>query len=344
VAYTMLEREAASDRELYDTLLQREKELQVLANSRGNNVRVVERAAVPRAPSTPDIGRTVTLGLLVGLMVAAGLVLSLDYLDDTVKTPDDITRKLGLPCLGTVPALPDPSARRALSGTRSGQFGEAIRSLRTSIAFSHGAPCPGILLVTSAQPLEGKSTTASHLAVALAYGGAKVLLIDADMRRPSIHKATGVRMSPGLADILLGETTLTQAVTRVKEPSLWILPAGTLPDNPSELLTSAKMAALMGQLKQGPFDWVVVDTPPVLAVTDASVLAKHATGVAFILGAGMTRRRAAERAIETLAIGGPRILGAVLNRVEHSPDSYYAYEEYHVDLSRHRAVTERASA
>jgi len=122
---------------------------------------------------------------------------------------------------------------------------------------------------------------------------------------------------------------LTQAVIRLPAPSLWILPAGTPPENPSELLSSPAMEALIAQLRTGPFDWVVVDTPPVLAVTDSSILARHATGVVFVLGAAMTRRRAAERAIDTLALAGPRILGAIINRVSYTPDAYYSYEQYH---------------
>ena len=202
VAYTMLERQAASNRQLYETLLQREKELQVLANSRGNNVRIVERATAPAAAATPDVARSLTLGLLVALFAAFGLVFVLDYLDDTIKAADDLTRKLGLPCLGLVPALRHPVDHPLLSAGRSGQFGEAIRSLRTSVTFSHSETGTGVLMVTSAQPLEGKTTTACNLAVALAYGGAKVLLVDADMRRPSVHEAFGLVGGPGLADVL----------------------------------------------------------------------------------------------------------------------------------------------
>jgi capsular exopolysaccharide synthesis family protein len=333
VSYTLLEREAESNRTLYETLLQREKELQVLANSRGNNVRLVERAAPPGVAATPDVRRLVMMGLLLGLAAACGLVVALDYLDDTVKSPDEITRKLGLPCLGLVPALKGSARGRVVSSARTGQFGESIRSLRTSIAFSHDAPGTGILLITSAQPLEGKTTTACNVASALAYGGAKVLLLDVDMRRPSVHHTIGISAGPGLAEVLLERARLSEAVVRLETPSLWVLRAGTPPANPSELLASGTMEGLMTQLRSGPFDWVVVDTPPVLAVTDAPVLGKHATGVVFVLGANMTRRRTAERAIEAMAAGGPRLLGAVLNRVAQTPDAYYSYEQYHVDAT-----------
>jgi capsular exopolysaccharide synthesis family protein len=156
-----------------------------------------------------------------------------------------------------------------------------------------------------------------------------VLLVDADMRRPSVHGTFGIASHIGLSGVLASGTPLTQAVTRVQSPSLWILPAGSPPPNPSELLASPAMEALVGQFREGPFDWVIVDTPPVLAVTDAAVLARHATGVVFVVGANMTRRRVAERAIETLAMAGPRILGALLNRVAYTSDAYYSYKQYH---------------
>jgi len=324
VTYTVLQRDAQSNRELYQTLLRREKELQVLANSRGNNVRLVERAGVPGAPFSPNLRKALMLGTIVAFLVAVGLVLGLDYLDDTIKTPEDISR-LGLPFLALIPAARGGRNRPTLSGHND--FSEAIRSLRTSIALStrQGG---SIVLVTSAQPLEGKTTTACNLATALAYGGAKVLLIDADMRRPGVHQAFGLENRCGLSELLSGQAHLTQAVQRLAEPNLWIMPAGSTPHNPSELLASGRMEALLGQVQNGPFDWVIVDTPPVLAVTDASILTQWVSGVAFVVGSEMTRRRLAERAIETLAAGRPRILGAVLNRVDVSRNRYYYTRHY----------------
>jgi len=152
--------------------------------------------------------------------------------------------------------------------------------------------------------------------------------VDADLRRPSVHKAFGLENRLGLSDVLSGAAPLASAAYRLSAPdNLWVMPAGAPPHNPSELLGSKRMESLIEQMRSGPFEWVIIDTPPVLAVTDASILARQATGVAFVLGSGMTRRRLAERAIETLAIGGPRILGAVLNRVVASRETYY-YSEY----------------
>jgi capsular exopolysaccharide synthesis family protein len=326
VAYTVLEREAESNRDIYQALLRREKELQVLANSQGNNVRLVERAGVPGAPFSPNIRRSAMLGGMVGLLVALGLAVGLDHFNDTIRTPDDVTRRLGLPFLGLIPAVKGQPGRPVLSV--SSDFGEAIRALRTSLALSHTTPGSAIVLVTSAQPLEGKTTTACNLAAALAYGGARVLLIDADMRRPGVHSGFGVKNGRGLADLLNGHVPLTDAVQRLAEPSLWVMPAGSVPSNPSELLASERMDALMRQVQTGPFDWVIIDTPPVLAVTDASIAARWASGVAFVLGSEMTRGRLAERAVHTLAAARPRFIGAVLNRVDVSRSQYYYTHHY----------------
>jgi polysaccharide biosynthesis transport protein len=325
VNYTVLQREAESNRELYQTLLKREKELQVLANSRGNNVRLVDQASIPGAPFSPNLRRASMLGGIVALLVAIGLVLVLDYLDDTIKTPEDITR-LGLPFLALLPAVPSRRGRPVLAG--SNDFSESIRSLRTSLALSSNAQGNNVVLVTSAQPLEGKTTTACNLATALAYGGQKVLLIDADMRRPGVHRGLGIENPCGLSDLLGGRATLADAVQRLAEPDLWVMPAGSTPPNPSELLGSTRMESLMAQVHAGPFDWVIIDTPPVLAVTDASILTRWVSGVAFVVGSEMTRRRLAERAIETLSAGRPRILGAVLNRVNVSRNRYYYARHY----------------
>jgi len=326
VAYTVLQRDAESNRELYQTLLRREKELQVLANSRGNNVRLVERAAIPGAPFSPNLRRAALLGGMVGLLLALGLALGLDHINDTIRTPDDVTRRLGLPFLGLIPAVRGHQDRPVLSG--SSDFSEAIRALRTSLALSHPSRGSAIVLVTSAQPLEGKTTTACNLALALAYGGARVLLVDADMRRPGVHTGLGLDNTRGLSDLLDNRAALTETVQRLAEPNLWVMTAGQTPSNPSELLASGRMDGLMRQVQTGPFDWVVIDTPPVLAVTDASIVTRWASGVAFVVGSEMTRGRLAERAIEMLAAARPSFIGAVLNRVDVSRHRYYYAQQY----------------
>jgi capsular exopolysaccharide synthesis family protein len=326
VAYTVLQRDAESNRELYQTLLRREKELQVLANSRGNNARIVERADVPGAPFSPNLRRSAMLGGMVGLVIGLAIAFGLDHLNDTIRTPDDITRRLRLPFLGLIPAVRGHHDRPVLSG--SSDFTEAIRALRTSLALTHASHGSAVVLVTSAQPLEGKTTTACNLAMAFAYGGARVLLIDADMRRPGVHTGLGLENSRGLSELLSNQAPLTETVQRLAEPDLWVMTAGHSPSNPSELLASGKMDGLMRQVQTGPFDWIVIDTPPVLAVTDASIVTRWASGVVFVVGSEMTRGRHAERAIEILAAARPSFIGAVLNRVDVSQRRYYYSQNY----------------
>jgi capsular exopolysaccharide synthesis family protein len=327
VGYTVLEREAQSNRGIYEALLQRQNELQIVSNSGGNNVRLMDRAVVPGSPFTPDVRRNYMLGTLAGLLLAFGLVLAIDYLDDTVKTPEDITRRLKLPFLGLVPAVRGNN-HPLLSQEVPHEFGEAFRALRTSLVFSSGTEGTRVIALTSAQPLEGKTTTACNMAIALAYGGSRVLLIDADMRRPSVSRTLGIENDIGLSHLLTGQATARQAIRRTSVQNLWVMTAGMTPPNPSELLASDRMKTLISNVQTGPFDWVLIDTPPVLAVTDAVIIAPWVSGVVFVIGSEMTQRRLAERAVETLLTSRPHVLGAVLNRVDIIRNKYY-YSRYY---------------
>ena len=327
VSYTVLEREAQSNRQIYDSLIQRQNELQIISNSGGNNVRLQDRAVVPGSPFTPDIRRNFMLGALAGILLALGLVLAIDYLDDTVKTPEDITRRLKLPFLGLVPAVKGNN-HPLLSQEVPHEFGEAFRALRTSLVFSSGSEGTRVIALTSAQPLEGKTTTACNMAIALAYGGSRVLLIDADMRRPSVSRTLGIENTIGLSHLLTGQATARQTIRRTNVQNLWVMTAGMTPPNPSELLASDRMKTLIHNMQSGPFDWVLIDTPPVLAVTDAVIIAPWVSGVVFIIGSEMTQRRLAERAVETLLTSRPHVLGAVLNRVDIIRNKYY-YSRYY---------------
>ena len=197
-------------------------------------------------------------------MMSLGLVLVFEYLDDTLKTPDDVARRLGLPLLGLVPAVRGHRVP-VMSGPVPHDFGEAFRSLRTSLVFRSGDTSTQIIAVTSTQPLEGKTTSACNLAMVMALGGARVLLIDADMRRPSLHKSLGMTNSVGLSHVLAGQARVREAIQRTHDPNLFALTAGQPPANPSELLSSDRMRSFLTSLDSGPFDWVIVDTPPVLA-------------------------------------------------------------------------------
>jgi polysaccharide biosynthesis transport protein len=328
VGYNVMEREAKSNRQVYESLLQREKELRVSSNSRSNNVRLVDRAEVPKIPLAPTGRRTWLMSFAIGLIMAVGVAFGLDYMNDTIKTPEDVTRRLKLPFLGLVPSVRGDKHPVLASSHVPHDFGEAFRSLRTSLMSRFPADGTKTLLVTSAQPLEGKTTTACNIAMALAYGGARVLLIDGDMRRPGLHRPLQLTNERGLSQVLIGQARVRDVIQRTVDPNLLAITAGRTPPNPSELLASERMKTLLSNLSHGPFDWIVIDTPPVLAVTDAVILAPLVSGVTFVVGAEMTRRRLAERALDTIMSAHPRFAAVVLNKVDFARNKYY-YSRYY---------------
>jgi len=328
VSYNVLEREARSNRTVYEALLQRENELRVSSNSRANNVRVAEHAEIPKGPLAPSGRRTWLLSFVVALAAAVGVAYGLDYMNDTIKTPEDVTRILKMQFLGLVPSVRGDKHPVLASSHSPHEFSEAFRSMRTSIIARYPGDGAKTMVVTSAQPLEGKTTTAANIAMALAYGGARVLLIDADMRRPGLHRPLRLTNDRGLSQILTGQARVRDVIQRTVDPNLLAITAGRTPPNPSELLASERMKTLLTNLQHGPFDWIVIDTPPVLAVTDAVILAPAVAGVTFVIGAEMTRRRLAERALETILSSHPKMVGVVLNKVDFARNRYY-YSRYY---------------
>jgi polysaccharide biosynthesis transport protein len=327
IDYGALERQAESNQQVYNQLLQREKELAIIANSRANNIRIVDEAEVPASPYTPDHRRDWLVALVMAIALSFGVAFGLDYLDDTIKTPDDIARRLKISVLGVVPAIRG-NRHPLLSGPVPHHFSESFRTLRTALVAQGQTGGPRVISVTSAQPLEGKTTTSVNIAMALAVGGARVLLIDADLRRPSVHKAMRLNNDRGLAQLLAGQARMREVVQRTHDPNLLVLPAGRTPSNPSELLASERMRALVEGLAEGPFDWAIIDTPPILAVTDAAIVAPLVDSVVFVVGSEMTRWPLAERAIQLLAQTNPRTILAVLNKVNYEKNRYY-YSRYY---------------
>jgi capsular exopolysaccharide synthesis family protein len=328
VDYNVMEREAKTNREIYSALLTREKELSVSSNSRQNNVRVIDHAEVPGAPMAPTGRRTWLLSFAVGLALAVAVAYGLDYMNDTIKTPEDITRRLKLPFLGLVPSVRGDKHPVLASSHVPHDFGESFRALRTSLISKYPGEGTKIIIVTSAQPLEGKTTTAANIGMALAYGGSRVLLVDADMRRPGLHRPLRLTNERGLSQVLIGQARVRDVIQRTVDPNLLAITAGRTPPNPSELLASERMKTLLTNLSHGPFDWIIIDTPPVLAVTDAVILAPIVSGLTFVIGAEMTRRRLAERAIDTLMQTRPKYAAVVLNKVDFARNKYY-YSRYY---------------
>jgi len=283
----------------------------------------------------------IVLGMLVGLLLGLGGAFFLEYLDQTIKNAGDVERVIGVPVLGLIPH--DPALRRSGNGkppitivAREGMdqpAAEAFRALRTNVTFVGAEKPLQFMSVTSPGPGEGKSTTAVNLAVALAQGGQRTLLIDGDLRRPLIHRAFALVQEPGLTDVLVGRATAREAVRPDAAPGLDVLPSGSIPPNPSELLGSAAMHSLISALRRD-YHYIIIDTPPTLPVTDASVVASGADAAILVLRSGDTQETAAQRALEQLRRVHARIAGAVLNGVSSRHDRYYTYYSYRREPAR----------
>jgi len=345
IEYSMLKREADTSRELYDGLLEKLKEAGVAAGLKSNNYRIVDNARPPQAPIEPDIPRNLLFAVVLGLASGVGLAFVLEALDSTVRTTEQAQLISGLSSLGMIP-LGSKAAREGSNPKRlviatskeavelvtqarpQSQMAESYRALRTSLLLSNlGAP-PKVIMVTSALPQEGKTTTSINTAVVLAQKGVRVLLIDADLRRPSIHKTLGMGPHSGLSNVLTGSTTLDQAIVRTALlPNLFVLPAGTPPPNPAELLASPNMRDVLQQLREH-YDHVVIDTPPSLSVTDAVVLSPRADAVILVIRSGQTSKTALRRSRDILFQVNAKLVGVLLNAVDLSSPDYYYYYEY----------------
>ncbi|MGE3277294.1 MAG: GumC family protein [Vicinamibacterales bacterium] len=343
IQYGALQRDAQANRQLFEGLLQRTRETDISSDLRTNNIRVVDAAEPPRAPSSPNRRNNLALGLLGGLFLGVGLAFFSEYLDGRIKSPEEIKEQLRMPCLGLLPAITlRPGEHDPLvSSEVPASFAEAIKSLRTNLLFSSAEDASKTLVVTSTGPGEGKTVVAGNLAISLAQAGQRVLLMDCDMRRPRVHTLCGCPSEPGLSNVMVGDAKASDAVRKSGTPNLWVLPAGKHPPNPAELLGSKRFRDFMRGLA-GHFDWIVLDTPPVMAVTDAVVVAHHAHGVVYVVGAEMTHRSSARHAVEMLEGGKAHFYGAVLNRVALDKNPYYYSPYYRKEYARYYGSSEVA--
>jgi succinoglycan biosynthesis transport protein ExoP len=344
IEYSMLKRDLDTSRQLYEGLLEKMKEAGVTAGLRSNNFRIVDAARVPTAPSEPNIPRNLSFAFALALTSGIGLAFLLESLDNTVRTTEQAQHISQLPSLGLIPMGSrgedsKGSRRLALTATKEAvelitqvrpqsQMAEAYRALRTSLLLSSLGSPPKIILVTSALPQEGKTTTSINTAIVLAQKGTKVLLVDADMRRPSVHKTLGMTGPvTGLSNVLTGTATAQDAISRSPQsPNLFVLPSGSPPPNPAELLASANMRSLLAQLREQ-YDHIVIDTPPTLSVTDAVVLSTRVDAVVLVIRSGQTTKTALRRSRDLLMQVNARVCGVLLNAVDlASPDYYYYYE------------------
>jgi polysaccharide biosynthesis transport protein len=335
IALSVLQREADSNRQVYESLLQQTKETGIAGERRATNVRVVDAAEVPRGAISPNVRADMTFAFVAGLVLAVGLAFGFEYLDNRIKTPQELKANLSIPFLGMVPIVPTDKEPNPLMDKGVPQnFSEAIKSIRTNVLFSSADEGTRSLVITSAGPGEGKSLVASNLALALAQAGQRVLLIDADMRRPRVHEIFGGDQEPGLSNVLAGNAKASEAFRKSGTAGLWLLPAGHIPPNPAELLGSRRYADFITSLNAH-FDWVLLDTPPVMVVADSSIVANQSSGVVFVVRADHTSKHAVRAAVEQLEAANAHLIGSVLNRVDlvHNPYYYSAY--YRKDYARY---------
>jgi polysaccharide biosynthesis transport protein len=345
IQYNILEREVETNKQLYDGLLQRLKEAGVASGMKASNILVVDNAETPSAPYAPQRAADLALGLGLGLLLAVGLAFLMEYMDNTLKTPDDLENIVGLPSLGAIPtmkSLPKGSSRLLAAKTGSNRslappadnharfrVWEAYRSVRTSILLSHSGKPPKTILVTSAVPAEGKTTTVANLGVVLAQTGARTLLVDLDMRKPALAAMFGHQGAQGISSYLTGNADLSSQIRPTSYPNLFVLPSGVRPPNPAELIGSEKMQQGL-KLLADYFKYIVIDSPPVLSVTDALLAAPEVDGVVMVVRGNATPKEAVRRgATHVLNVGG-HILGAMINNVDmDTPEYVHFYRHYY---------------
>jgi polysaccharide biosynthesis transport protein len=359
IQYNILKREVETGRQLHEGLLQRMKETDVSAGLKAANVHVIDRGQVPTRPSSPNILRNMALGLMLGLVLGTACTIGVEMLDRTVRTPEDVERQLRLPFLGAIPAFSE-SWREANGGilvplkgqspenglyyvsAASEVYWDSYRALRTSLLFSSPEGRPRSLLITSALPGEGKSTTCVNLAISLAQTAARTVILELDMRRPRLANLFNISNKQGMSRYLSGQSELHTEVQQTGIPNLFVVPSGPIPPNPPELLGSARMSRALELLGRH-FEYVVIDGPPLVPVTDALVVSTQVNGVVLVVQGGKTPNDVVQKARNLLKSVDAKVLGVLVNNVKvDSPDMYYYSYRSGVRDSSYRAGTPKA--
>ena len=324
IQYHIYQREVDTNRQLYDSLLQRYKDIGIVGDVGSNNIVVVDQAKVPGGPSSPNLNHNVFVALMAGLVLAAAAVFALETIGEGIRFPGDVERLLNLPLVGATP-LTDSASVDKLSDPKS-QISEAYFSVSTALAFATSHGLPKSILVTSAQPNEGKSTTAMGLAIAIASTGKRVLLIDGDMRSPSVHKMLGYDNSGGLSNILAGNANMQSFVGKTNFKNVSVVLAGPSPLSPVELLSGDRLMQVMHTFS-GQFDQIVVDSPPVVGIADAMLLGRAVEGTVLVIQAEGAAIRIIRAALQRLLISQTRVLGVVVTKVNFGRFGYgYSYD------------------
>jgi polysaccharide biosynthesis transport protein len=339
IEYNSLKREVDSNRGLYNSLLQRYKEVDIAGGVGTNNVFVVDRATVPGAPSEPNLSRSLILSLALGLGAGVALALFLEMLDDRVRAPEEVEQLSGLTTLGVIPRLESEEALVAELKDPRSSVAEAYRSLGTSLQFATGSGLPHSISVTSAGPGEGKSTTVIAIARYFAQTGLKVLLIDADLRRPSLHSKLSLDGKTGLSNYLAGRSLAPDVIQKTDLPNLTFMASGPLPPNAADLLSGTQIFTLVS-LAQEFFDLILFDSPPMLGLADAQLIASAVAANLFVVGAGEKGKGMIRAALRRLQVARITPIGAVLTKFDPKTVGYaygyaygyhynYGYRDYH---------------
>ena len=357
IQYNILKQDVDTARSLYTDFLQKTNQAKAQVAEQHNNLRIIDRASIPKKPVGPKRALMITLALAVSLMGSVGLVFLLESLDNTIKNTEDVSRYVQLPALGVIPVF-GTSARQpktitnkrrkaigsggngksirlyygpeettaaslAILDTRS-SAAEAYRALRTSVLLSAAGSAPKTMLFTSSQPSEGKTTTVVNTAMSLAQLGASVLIIDCDLRKPTTHKVLGVNPFQGISTYLSRNIEVDELIQQLPQENISLLPCGPIPPNPAELISSDKMKAMLAKLSER-YDHILIDSPPIINVTDAVILSKMVDGVIMVVHGGRSTREAVRRARQELDSVGAKIFGVVLNNVDLRHDAYDGY-------------------
>jgi polysaccharide biosynthesis transport protein len=363
IQYNILKQEVETAKGLYTDFLNKTSQAQVEVAQQHNNLRLIQPARVPGSPIGPARFRMIMFAFFLSLAGGIGLAYGLEYLDNTIKTIDDVGRYMRLPALGIIPALATTNSAKLGKGKKARRLSassslqavaiqgydmdrlkvletrstaaEAYRVVRTSMLLSTAGNPPKTILVTSGQPGEGKTTTAVNTAISLAQLGASVLIIDCDMRKPSTHKIFGLDNMRGLSTYLSRDIKVDGLIRKLQIPNLSLLSSGAIPPNPAELISSERMKNLLRELGEQ-YDHILIDSPPLINVTDPVILSAMVDGVILVVHGGKSTRGVAQRARQDLVSVGAKIFGVVLNNVDMRRDGYneYYYYRYYSDYGQ----------
>jgi capsular exopolysaccharide synthesis family protein len=363
IEYHRLDRTRNENEKLFEVLINKMKEADLARMMRVNNIRIVDAAQDPGGPVRPRVSVNVGIGGLLGLILGVGLMWLRETLDNSVKTPQDLEERLGITFLGLLPQMAEEgqgkSRRRRSAGSLPPAAGsghhvelvvhehplsgiaEAARSIRTNLTFMNPDRPFKRLLVSSAAPMEGKTTVACSIAIALAQGGRRVCILDCDLRRPRVHRIFDRAGEGGVTNVIVGEATIDEVAKPTLVQNLWAIPAGPVPPNPADMLHSERFRKFLGDLSER-FDNVVIDSPPIAAVTDSAVLSTLADGTVFVVRAFKTSRQLARQGLRILRDVDARVVGAVLNAVDLSNREYGYYHYYYYKREGYQPITARS--